>query len=230
MRTKQQSRLSRWIKAPMIPDALGYVWVAQRHLLRRVNIRRRGRRRPDPKDILLPEGFEAEALAMTFTAPVHCTFDPQGSCYITEAGYRTDSPPRIWRIDASSGQKDLVFEIPEDEWVRSGALTGCCWHDGDLIYSYNDHLGRVSADGTVTRIVTGLHGLGDHQLSPPLVGPDGKVYFTTGSATNCGVVGADNMAYEWLRNPDLQDVRSPGPGHNSRRPQLRDAGRDRQAS
>src|SRR5215211_2532803 len=33
------------------------------------------------------------------------------------------------------------------------------------------------------------------------------IYFGVGSATNCGVVGADNFAYEWLdKNRDACDV------------------------
>ena len=64
----------------------------------------------------------------------------------------------------------------------------------------------LSPGEPVEEIVTDLPGRGDHQLSPPTFGPDGKLYFSTGSATNCGVVGADNIAYEWLRNPALHDV------------------------
>lgn len=204
MKTNSGGRVKRWFKAPMVADALGYLWVINQPLLRRINIKRRGTRRPDATHILLPEGYEADVFNMTFNAPVHCTFDEQGLCYITEAGYRIDSPPRIWRMDLEAGTKDLVLEISEEDWIKTGALTGCCWNEGYLYYSYNDHIGRMGPDGTAEKIVTGLPGLGDHQLSPPIFGPDGKLYFTTGSVTNCGVVGADNMAYEWLRNPDFQ--------------------------
>src|SRR5919206_427834 len=58
---------------------------------------------------------------------------------------------------------------------------------------------RVLADGSLEDVVTGLP-WGDHMPSYPIVGPDGRIYFTTGSATNCGVVGADNYAYGWLRH------------------------------
>jgi hypothetical protein len=40
-----------------------------------------------------------------------------------------------------------------------------------------------------------------------VVGPDGKLYWGQGSATNAGVVGADNFAYEWLpKFPGFCDV------------------------
>lgn len=203
--TTIRDRASRWVKAPMVPDALGYTWVAGRRLLRRVNITHRGTRRPRPADIHVPEGFEVEVVATGFSAPVHCSFGPDGACYVTEAGYHIDSPPRIWRLDVESGRRQKVFEVSSGDWLRTGALTGCAWHDGWLYYSYNDHVGRMREDGRVAKVVTGLPGLGDHQLSPPLFGPDGKLYFTTGSATNCGVVGADNIAYEWLRDPALAE-------------------------
>ncbi len=60
--------------------------------------------------------------------------------------------------------------------------------------------------GPLEEVVADLPDRGDHQLSPPLFGPVGKLYFSTGTATNCGVVGADNIAYEWLRNPALHGV------------------------
>lgn len=200
------TRPVRWVKAPMIPDALGYVWVAGRSLLQRVNVVRKGSRKPDPSDILVPDGYEVEVVATGFDAPVHCSFGPDGACYVTEAGYRIDSPPRILRVNTATGQRETVFEISPDRWNQTGALTGCAWHDGYLYYAYNDHIGRLRLDGEVEEVVTDLPGRGDHQLSPPTFGPDGRLYFSTGSATNCGVVGADNIAYEWLRNPALRDV------------------------
>ena len=189
----------------MIPDGLGYLYWAGRSLFRRIEITHRGTRKPRPQDIHVPEGFEVDVVATDFSAPVHCCFDDVGYCYVSEAGYRIDSPPRVWKVDVATGEREKFFEIPDDEWLRSGALTGTCWHDGHLYYSYNDHIGRIGANGQVEKIVTGLPGVGDHQLSPPVFGPDGKLYFTTGSATNCGVVGADNAAYEWLRKPELRD-------------------------
>lgn len=196
----------RLYKAPMIPDALGYLYWAGRSVFRRMEITHRGSRKPRPGDIHVPAGYEVDVVATDFSAPVHCSFDDDGFCYVAEAGYRIDSPPRIWRLDVATGERTKFFEIPDNQWLRSGALTGTCWHNGYLYYSYNDHIGRIGRNGKVEKVVTGLPGLGDHQLSPPTFGPDGKLYFTTGTATNCGVVGADNIAYEWLRNPELRDL------------------------
>ena len=206
MTPTEDKSAKRLYKAPMIPDALGYLYWAGRSLFRRIEITHRGTRKPRPGDIHVPMGYEVEVVATNFSAPVHCSFDDEGFCYVAEAGYRIDSPPRIWKTDVATGERTNFFEIGSDEWVRSGALTGTCWREGYLYYTYNEHVARIDRDGRVEKIVTGLPGLGDHQLSPPTFGPDGKLYFSTGAATNCGVVGADNAAYEWLRNPDLRGV------------------------
>lgn len=80
---------------------------------------RKGKRNPDLTDILLPDGFEVDIVATDFNEPVHATFGPHGACYVTEAGYRIDSPPRIWKVDTSSGEREMVFEIPADRCIRA---------------------------------------------------------------------------------------------------------------
>jgi glucose/arabinose dehydrogenase len=86
-------------------------------------------------------------------------------------------------------------------------VTGACWHDGYLYVTNTDHIFRIGPNGLAEDVLTGLPGLGDHQTNYPVVGPDGKLYFGQGSATNAGVVGADNFAYEWLpKFPQFHDV------------------------
>jgi glucose/arabinose dehydrogenase len=48
---------------------------------------------------------------------------------------------------------------------------------------------------------------GDHHTNGPVFGPDGKLYFSQGTLTNSGVVGADNFEYGWLaRSRELHDI------------------------
>lgn len=111
------------------------------------------------------------------------------------------------RGDVRTGEVETFFELPEERWNMTGAFTGARWHDGSLYFMNTDTLSRLAPDGKVEDVVTGLRGLGDHQANYPVVGPDGKLYFGQGSATNTAVVGADNWAYEWLRHfPDFHDV------------------------
>jgi len=139
--------------------------------------------------------------------PVHCCFDDHGFCYVVECGHKVDARPRILKANTSTGSYETFFELPEERWVTTGAMTGGCWHQGYLYVANTDTLVRIGPDGGLEEVLTDLPGLGDHQTNYPVVGPDGKLYFGVGSATNAGVVGADNFAYEWLpRFPRFHDV------------------------
>ncbi len=186
---------------------LSYLYQPILPFLRKLEIRREGSREPEPRDILLPDGFAAQVVTTGLNAPVHCTFDDQGFCFVAESGHKIDSPPRIVRVDARTGEKKVHFEFPPERWVKSGSLTGVCWHDGFLYVTNTDTLSRIGPDGELEDLVTGLPGLGDHQTNHPVVGPDQKVYFGQGCVTNMGVVGADNFAFEWLdKHPQVHDV------------------------
>jgi glucose/arabinose dehydrogenase len=199
--------VERGRRALDLPSWLGYLTRPAAGLFRRANWPRRGRRPHHARDILLPEGYDAEIVATGLTAPVHVTFGPDGMAYVTEAGHHTAEPPRIWRIDPTSGEKEVHFTLPRDRWVVTGALTGAVWVDSELVITPTDAVARVRPDGTLEDIVTGLPGRGDHQVNHPLLGPDGRLYFAVGSATNMAVVGPDSFTFGWLPdNPGVHDV------------------------
>lgn len=204
---RAQKPESNWPFAFRIPDFLAYFFQPILPYLKNIKIRREGERHPKPQDILLPDGYVAEVVTTGLNAPAHCTFDDQGNCFIAETGHKIDTPPRIVKVDVQTGRKEIVYEVPVNRWFKSGALTGVCWKDGYLYYTNTDTLARIGPDGRSEDLITGLPGRGDHQTNHPLAGPDGKIYFGQGCATNCGVVGADNFAFEWLdKNPDFCDV------------------------
>jgi glucose/arabinose dehydrogenase len=200
METKQKT-------APMLPDWLSYLYQPILPILKKIKIRREGPRNYNPKDILLPEGYVAEVVASGFNAPDHCCFDEQGYCYVIESGHKIDSPPRVLKVDPNTGEWETFFTLPEDRWKKPGAMTGANWHEGFLYLMNTDTLLRIDKNGDMQEILSGLAGLGDHQSGVPVVGPDGKIYFGQGCATNCGVVGADNFGFEWLpKFPEVCDV------------------------
>jgi glucose/arabinose dehydrogenase len=202
-----QTRRRGWGRGPEVHSLLAYATRPLFPLLRGVHVPRRGSRTHEPNDILLPDGYVADVVTTGLTTPVHCTFGPDGACYVTEAGYKTEQRPRIVRVDVGTGEQETVYELPDERWFKTGAMTGSCWHGGALYVSNTDHVFRLWPDGRVEDVVLGLPGRGDHQTNYPVVGPDRKLYFSVGTATNLGVVGPDNFNYEWLRYfEDVHDV------------------------
>lgn len=205
--TGAQTLYQRIRHAPMIDSTLAALYAPLQPVTRRVHLHRRRPRRHRPEDVLVPDGYAVDVVATGFNAPVQCCFDDQGHCYVVECGHKIEAKPRIMRVDVATGESTVFFELPQDRWIMTGAVTGACWHDGHLYVMNTDTLSRISRDGTMEDLVTDLPGLGDHQANYPVVGPDGKLYFGQGSHTNTGVVGADNFAYEWLpRYPDRHDI------------------------
>jgi glucose/arabinose dehydrogenase len=186
---------------------LAYLYAPIYAALQKLPITRRAHREYNPDDILLPEGYRAELVTGGLNAPVHCSFGPDGACYVTEAGHKIDAAPRVLRIDVTTGEMESYLAIPEDNWLKSGAFTGTCWVGETMLLTGSDRIWAVGRDRVMKELVSGLPGLGDHQTNYPVVGTDGRVYWGQGSATNAGIVGPDNFAYEWLgRFPEVCDV------------------------
>lgn len=192
--------------APMVDSMLGVMYAPLFPLVDKVHLNRSKRRAYNASHVLVPDGYTAEVVASGFHAPVHCCFDDDGHAYVTECGHKIDSKPRVLKVDTTTGVVETFFELPSERWRKTGAVTGACWHDGLLYLMNTDTLSRIGPDGQLQDVVTDLPGLGDHQSNYPVVGPDGKLYFGQGTATNTAVVGPDNFSYEWLRYfPDFHD-------------------------
>lgn len=205
-------RILAWLSKPLLP-------LVERYGMK---VPRRGPRGFAPGDVLVPDGYRVEIVATGLSAPVMTTFGPDGAAYVVESGHKVDSPPAIRRIELGEGGggsrshrlgspegSDLpaLYTVTGPDWVETGAVTGAVFAGDALIVTNTDRVVRVEPDGSARTIVDGLPGRGDHQVNHPVVGPDGKVYFGVGSATNSAVVGSDNAAYGWLTdNPEVHDV------------------------
>ena len=194
-------------RTAFLAKTLAYAYAPIYPWLQKLPITRRAHRGFNPDDVLLPEGYRAEVVASGLNAPVHISFGPDGAAYITEAGHKIESPPRVVRLDVSTGEDEVYVDIPQEMWIKSGAYTGTCWSGDTMLLTGNDGIWAVGPDRRLKPLVEGLPGHGDHQTNYAIVGPDGRLYWGQGSATNSGVVGPDNAAYEWLANyPDFCDV------------------------
>ena len=157
---------------------------------------------PDPNVAKVPEGYRVEIAAEGLTYPSSVAFDDQGQMYVAEAGYSYGDEtvkPRLFKF-SPSGQRTIVTD------QLDGPVNDLLWHQARL---YISHRGKISVleEGRVRDLVTGLPSLGDHHNNQMTIGPDGKLYFGQGTATNSGVVGLDNYKMGWLKeHSDFHDV------------------------
>ena len=159
---------------------------------------------PDAAAAWVPEGYQAEVFMKDLIWPSSIEFDGNGNIYVAEAGYVYGdpfAPAQVLRIDPSG-------QISRYADGFNGPITGLLWHNNQLYVSHKGKISAVGADGAVKDLVTGLPSHGDHFNNEMSVGPDGKIYFGQGTATNSGVVGLDNAyPYVWLLlYPDVHDV------------------------
>jgi len=160
--------------------------------------------RPDANAAQVPAGYRVEIVSADLVYPTSVEFDDAGNMYVAEGGF-------VYGDDVAQAR---VLRLPADSSARpvtvadnlNGPVTDLLWHDKRL---YISHRGKISVleNGTVRDLVTGLPSLGDHHNNQLTVGPDGKLYFGQGTATNSGVVGLDNFKMGWLaKYPDVCDV------------------------
>lgn len=158
---------------------------------------------PDPAAVQVPKGYRVEIAIKDLSFPTSVEIDDSGHLFIAEAGavpgYK-QSKPRVLRVMGKGAQETFI------EQGLEAPVNDLLWHNGKL---YVSHRGKISVveDGRLRDLVTGLPSLGDHQNNQITAGPDGKLYFGQGTATNSGVVGPDNYKMGWLKkHPDFHDA------------------------
>jgi glucose/arabinose dehydrogenase len=159
---------------------------------------------PDAAAAQVPAGYKVEVFMKDLIWPTSVDFDEAGNVYVAEAGFAYGdpfAPAHILRINASG-------EMTRFAEGFNGPITDILWHKGRLYVSHRTKISVVETDGSVVDLVTGLPSTGEHQNNQMTVGPDGKIYFGQGTATNSGVVDLSNAwPFMWLMLwPDLYDV------------------------
>jgi glucose/arabinose dehydrogenase len=163
---------------------------------------------PNPADVALPAGYRIEVVATKLDFPAAITFDEAGTPYVLEAGYsygEVFGEPHIKRI-TPQGTTEIVAKGGNPPW------TGITLH-GDRFYvsegggQPSGRILSIGKGGDIQIVVDNLPSKGDHQTNAPVIGPDGALYFSQGTATNSGVVGEDSADFGWLkRAPDFHDI------------------------
>ncbi|MCB2288525.1 PQQ-dependent sugar dehydrogenase [Clostridium sp. CS001] len=156
-------------------------------------------RKLNPSDIKLPLGYEIDVFAQDLDTPISMVFTDKGEMLVADAGVISGSG-KVLR-HTSDGFKIVAegFNPP---------VTGINYLNGNIYVSHRGYITIVKPDGTKQDIISGLPSLGDHHNNQVVFGPDGKMYFGQGTATNSGVVGLDNS---WVKkHPFFHDY----PGSN----------------
>ncbi|NEM96685.1 glucose dehydrogenase [Pontibacter sp. BT327] len=163
----------------------------------------------NPADVELPAGYKAEVVATGLTFPTDVAFDAQGQVYAIEAGYSYGEEflePKLLRIGPDGSKTTIATGAINGPW------TGINFHDNAFYVAEGGQkeggkILKITSDGTITTLLQNLPTFGDHHTNSPAIGPDGNLYFSTGTATNSGVVGPDNYDMGWLkRKPDFHDI------------------------
>ncbi|MFZ3589128.1 PQQ-dependent sugar dehydrogenase [Bacillus sp. DJP31] len=165
----------------------------------------------NPKDLFLDPDYILEPVVVGLNFPTSITFDDEGRLYVGEGGYSYGA--------AETPEKGRILEISGNGKVKEiasgfrGPITSITWNKGYFYVAEGKYPGRilrVRKDGSKETLIDGLQTGGDHYTSDVIFGPDGKMYFCVGSATNSAVVGIDSYyTFSWLqKRPDFHDVPS----------------------
>jgi glucose/arabinose dehydrogenase len=154
-----------------------------------------------PPRVVVAPGYTMSTVAAQLTTPVGAAVSPQGEIYIAEAGGTTGTPPRVLRLGNGRSRTTVASDFP-------APLTGVAWHEGKLWVSYAGGVDVLDpSSGEHHPVLTRLPAQGDYPNNPVTFGPDGKLYFGMGTATNSGIIGLDNIRTGWVKSAaDFHDI------------------------
>ncbi len=153
------------------------------------------KRKIDPNDILLPKGYKVEVFSEGLTTPINITFNDHGEMLVADAGV-TSGSGKVLKLTSNG------FQVIAEGF--NPPLTGITCYKGNIYVAHRGFVTIIKPDGSKADIISGLPSWGDHQNNRVVFGPDGKMYFGQGTATNSGVVGKDNES--WVkRHPFFHD-------------------------
>jgi glucose/arabinose dehydrogenase len=137
----------------------------------------------NPDDIVVPSNYKIEVFAEGLMAPINLVFSDEGEMFLADAGI-TDGNGKVLKYTSNG------FVVIADGF--DPPLTGINCYQGDIYVSHRGSITVVKPGGQKQDILSGLPSWGDHHNNQVVFGPDGKMYFGQGTATNSGVVGDDN--------------------------------------
>ncbi len=163
----------------------------------------------DPADVLVPDGYQLEALVVGLSFPTCMEFGDDGTLYIGEGGStwptRPALPPRILSLDPKGKLGVLGAET-------FGGPRGMAFQNGNLYV--------MAKGGYTTRLVkfdtkTGKRSIildkfpsgGWHEPGGPVISPkDGLLYYAQGTVSLYGAVDPEGFTVDLAKQPRAHDV------------------------
>ena len=167
--------------------------------------------------VLIEPGYDIELAIGGLNYPSNIAHDGAGRVWITEAGF-PGVPPTVKELSldltgAGNGSATIILTpamLPLG--MAAPPFTDLTYHNGMMFLSHRQMgangttvgcISRFNVDdpaGTFQTILTNLPSTGDHSNNTIVFNDAGRAYISLGSATNTGVVGADN---DWVPDAPL---------------------------
>ena len=170
----------------------------------------------DVAGVFIEDGYELDLVVGGLTYPSNITHGA-GRTWVTESGFNPMIPPTVREL---VGANATVILSPAmlPMGTLMGPFTDVTYHDTRIWLSHRQRgvngwpVGAISSfspsdpAGTFATAITNLPSVGDHSNNEIVVGPDGRMYFGQGSATNSAVVGADNVGRWTAEYPGFHEI------------------------
>ena len=168
----------------------------------------------DVSGITIESGYDLTLAVGGLNYPSNIAHNGSGTVWVTEAG-QPGVPPTVKQFSIEAGTasatEPMVVLTPGmfPPGTLAGPFTDVTYREGMIFLSHRAAgangwtVGAVSRFdpndimGTFQTIVTNLPSTGDHSNNTVVFGENGRAYIGLGSATNSGVVGADNV-FRWV--------------------------------
>jgi glucose/arabinose dehydrogenase len=141
-----------------------------------------------------------EPVAEGLDFPTALAFLPDGRMLVAESGLPFGGARpggRVVEIRADGSRRTVTDGLP-------APVTGLTALDDDVVVSVPGELLRLTSDGVVETLLSGLPHGGNYHVNQVVPGPDGWLYFGQGAMTNSAVVGLDSNDIGWLLRHDHQ--------------------------
>ena len=142
----------------------------------------------NPADITIDNGYAIEVFAEGLDTPSSILFTDHGDMIIANSGVTSGTPDVLILRNGTFESIARDFIVP---------IYGINYRNGEIYVSHRGIISVLDLFGNKRDIISGLPSYGDYSNSRVDFGPDGKMYFGQGTATNSGVVGTDNL---WVPN------------------------------